>query len=100
MELIKMSNLEWDLVDHCFLKCINCSHQSPIKEKYFLGIDELKRDIAVMKQYVHSEQLSCLGGEPLLHPEIVTIAKIMKESGLGDRLNIDTNGVLLERMTD
>jgi hypothetical protein len=44
---------------------------------------------------ISCEKLQVLGGEPLLHPDIVDLCRIAKASNVGGRVTIKTNGILL-----
>jgi hypothetical protein len=41
-----------------------------------------------------------VGGEPLLHPEIVELARVARRSRIAPRVSLTTNGLLLPRMPD
>jgi hypothetical protein len=41
-----------------------------------------------------------LGGEPLLHPDILSMIAVVRESGISDQVEVWTNGLLLWRMSD
>jgi hypothetical protein len=40
-----------------------------------------------------------LGGEPLLHPDLLTVLDAIRTSGICDSIRVLTNGLLLRRMT-
>jgi len=45
-----------------------------------------------------AKTLRFLGGEPLLHPGIIEFIILAKELGIGRRVQVVTNGILLNRM--
>jgi len=89
--------LETHLTDHCNLNCKGCSHFSPlIKGKVFTDINIFKRDFLRFKQ-IFSDifEIRLMGGEPLLHPDLVAFCEFIR--GLYPRTNISifTNGRIL-----
>ena len=40
-----------------------------------------------------------LGGEPLLHPDLLSVIDAVRRSGVCDSISLTTNGLLLPRMT-
>ena len=56
-------------------------------------------DLAELARVAHVDRYALLGGEPLLHPELVEIMRIAKQSGICDRVEIITNGIALDKMS-
>lgn len=96
--------LEYYITISCNLNCIACSTFSPLikGKKEFVSLDYIKEDFS--KMYKISEngkriwELALMGGEPLMHPDIVNIIKYFGE--LGIRLRLVTNGILIPSMKD
>ena len=95
-----MSNrtLVVNVVEHCNLRCRSCSHLSPVLGKHFVDPDVLCSDLTALAGSYHAKVLKILGGEPLLHPNLLEVMMAARESQVADKLEIWTNGLLLPRM--
>ena len=93
---------EINLVEHCNLNCRSCSNFSCIAEPEFVDIEEFKRDLTRMGEIFNHdcERIYLIGGEPLLHPEVITLMKIAREQFTTGKIYIFTNGILLTKMSD
>jgi hypothetical protein len=92
--------VEFNVTEHCNLRCAGCNHASPHLPEGFASPDELARDLAALGAVFHAGELRLVGGEPLLHPEIVRFAEVAKDSAVADELVLITNGMLLGRTAD
>lgn len=81
------------------MRCRGCNHLSPIMPKAVVNPAELVADLAFLASMIHVPKLLIMGGEPLLHPEIDRVLEAARSSGLGDRLEVLTNGKLLSGMS-
>lgn len=95
----KTLRFETDIVSHCNLNCKYCNHFSPLCEETFVDVTSLEKDFARLSELAKRriENLDLMGGEPLLHPEIASIAALARKYFDGP-INIVTNGILLLRM--
>ena len=100
MNKVLSDTLEANICHHCINSCVSCSHFSPINKPYFVTPESLKKDLRDMSKIFHSERFVILGGEPLLHPQILEMIDIAKESGVSDTVEVLTNGTILGRQTD
>lgn len=93
-------NFEVNVVDHCNLNCQCCNHFSPLAEKKFLNCTEYERDIQRLALITNGKigTLMLLGGEPLLHPGIVSIMQISRKHLRNTEISIVSNGLLLGKM--
>ena len=96
----KRNNLRFmvEIVHHCNLNCIGCGHFSPLANEYYLPVEEFRRDcerLSVLSGGV-IERMEIMGGEPLLHPEIIEFVKIARQYFQGE-INICTNGILVDK---
>jgi hypothetical protein len=48
-------------------------------------------------EVLHTKCIRVSGGEPLLHPQLVEILKLIRSTGITDTIQLNTNGVLLHR---
>lgn len=94
----KKIQFEIDLVSHCNLNCKCCSQFSPIAEKEFLDISTMKRDFDRLAGLFSNEceRIYLIGGEPLLHPDIVEIMCLARKYFVKGRISVFTNGLLLK----
>ena len=88
---------EYNLTEHCNLRCAGCSHSSELLPKKFAEVKEFQRDLAVLSQVLHLNELRLLGGEPLLHPDLLEYLRCARASGLAEEITLTTNGLLLHR---
>ena len=98
--MIQLPTLEFHSADHCQNRCISCNHGAPFLAPAYYTPEELERDLARVRPYLHATKLWALGGEPLLNPEIEALLEVMAASGVADRIGILTNGRLLPKMGD
>jgi len=97
---IATHSLEVHVTDHCNLRCAGCCVLSPLAARRFLGADDLARDLAWAREIVRPSVFKLSGGEPLLAPNIVELARVAKASAVAPRLSLTTNGLLLARAPD
>jgi cyclic pyranopterin phosphate synthase len=97
---VQTRSLEAHIVDHCNLSCAECCSLSPLLPKWFASPQELKRDLSIASKFLAPTVFKLVGGEPLLHPQIATMAKIATESQIAPRVSLTTNGLMLGRMED
>jgi len=89
-------DVQFDIAHHCNLNCQCCTHFSPISDKYLLDINEFERDIKRLADLTDCNvNLNLMGGEPLLHPQLVDFCRIAREILPTSRIVITTNGLLL-----
>jgi MoaA/NifB/PqqE/SkfB family radical SAM enzyme len=98
----KILSFEVHIADHCNLNCKGCDHFSPIADEKYLDIDIFNRDckrIATLtKNKVHLIKL--LGGEPLLHPQLIDFLDITRKYFPNSHIIILTNGILLLKQSN
>jgi MoaA/NifB/PqqE/SkfB family radical SAM enzyme len=93
----KYLRLDVHLADHCNLNCGGCEHLSPLAEEKFLPLETFERDCERISALTGGriEEISLLGGEPLLHPHIIDFVHIARKYFKKGRIQIATNGILL-----
>lgn len=93
--------LPWSLTDNaiswleptwkCNIVCEGCYRiNDPRGHK---TLEQIKEEVAVFKKFRNADGISIAGGDPLIHPEIVEVVRLISEGGLKPILN--TNGVAL-----
>jgi MoaA/NifB/PqqE/SkfB family radical SAM enzyme len=98
----KLSRLsvEYNLTEHCNLSCYACDHASPLLPIKFASVEEFSRDFEALASVFHSRQLRFVGGEPLLHPQLLEFLSEARRIGIADTIVLITNGVLLHQVRD
>jgi organic radical activating enzyme len=94
--------LETHLADHCNLNCKGCSHFSPlVNGEVFTDIEIFKRDMARLRQlFDNIYEIRLMGGEPLLHPELLSFFDVTRQTFPRARIALFTNGIRLLNMDD
>lgn len=97
-----LEKIDIHLTDHCNLNCKGCTHFSPLAEKFFLDIDVFERDVKRYSKLSKGKlgKLFLLGGEPLLHPELIDFLPIARNCFPETRIIMITNGILLEKQEE
>lgn len=95
---IQSRALEVNVAYHCNLRCRSCSHASPNIPRWYLQPEALSRDLRLLAPVYHAQIVKILGGEPLLHPDLPAIIDLIRDSAIGDKIRLVTNGTLLLRL--
>lgn len=90
----------YDVNKHCNLNCVGCDHFAPLAKEEFADIESVKRDLVRMEELFgdNIDQISILGGEPLLNPEISDYCTMTRNIFPTSNITIITNGTLLLKM--
>jgi GTP 3',8-cyclase len=97
-DIVLTTACEIDVVQHCNLACLGCSHLSPILSRGYVDPDRLYADLCGLACHFHVEHARLLGGEPLLHPRLLEVIDATRRSGIADKVRVLTNGTLLRGM--
>ncbi len=92
--------IEFNLTEHCNLRCEHCDHASSLMPKKFADLASFTRDIEVLSTVLHAGEFKFVGGEPLLHPQLLDFLRVAKGTKIANRLVLVTNGVLLHKAPD
>lgn len=95
---IRNSKCEINVAEHCNLSCQGCSHLSPVLPKHFVEPAQVSRDLSMLARHYRADEVRLMGGEPLLHPDLVSVVAAVRASGITPRVCVVTNGLLLARM--
>jgi MoaA/NifB/PqqE/SkfB family radical SAM enzyme len=98
MGKLQRLSVEYNLTEHCNLSCYACDHASPLLPPRFASLSELRRDLPALAEVFHAQELRLVGGEPLLHPDLLELIREGRRSQVADKIVIMTNGVLLHQM--
>ena len=67
----------------------------------FAKLDSIQADVEqVVRVGLRSRVARLLGGEPLLHRDLLQIVRVVRDSGISEEIHIVTNGTLLDRTSD
>ncbi|WP_372519744.1 radical SAM protein [Candidatus Ruminimicrobiellum ovillum] len=93
--------VEVHIVDHCNLKCNGCTHFSNISEPKFSDARILHFHLGRLNEiFGKIDKVRLLGGEPLLHPDIINILNISRDALPYSEIELITNGLLLDKMPE
>lgn len=95
-------DFEINLVDHCNLNCKCCNHFSPIATPFFLKLEDFERDMSRIAYLTAGNvgRIWLIGGEPLLHPDIIAFLYSARKFFPDTHITLDTNGTLLLRQKE
>ena len=95
---MQLHYLETHLVDHCNLKCKGCGHFSSLSEKRYTDVDIFKRDLMRLSGlFDNISRIRLMGGEPLLHPDVLGFVKSSRLAFPNADIWVVTNGLLLHK---
>jgi organic radical activating enzyme len=88
--------VEVNAVWHCNISCQSCSHGSPqMPRDRYANPAKVTEDLRALSNWMRVEHVRVLGGEPLLHPDIVSLIMAVRSAGITDRVRVLTNGLRL-----
>lgn len=91
---------ETNITFTCQNRCVSCNHFIPVQDAWFADPEIIRHDLNICAKVMHFDVYNLVGGEPTLHPEILNIIAIVRESGITDRVEITSNGQNFERLPD
>ena len=93
----KIPILHIHLADHCNLNCRGCDNFSPLSPEVFADIAVFERDCARIAELSNGrvKEVQLLGGEPLLHPQVIDFFDITRKYFPKVTIKMVTNGILL-----
>ena len=100
--MIRIPHLETDITQACQLSCVGCNHSVPLWRTVKGGPwaadpQQVYEDLNHLAGFLHADRWGALGGEPLLHSKLVEILLIARNSGIAEKTEVWTNGLLLKR---
>lgn len=89
--------IEFHIVEHCNLNCKGCIHFSPLADKSFITLKTYRDDVKKIANITIGcvREVHILGGEPLLHPELIKILKITRSYFKTSEIKLISNGILV-----
>lgn len=98
--MITLGHIDWNIAESCNMACVSCSHAAPVALARFLSLEQIERDLMALKPVLRCHANQLVGGEPLLHKDIVEIMRLMKRIRLDVATVVITNATLLPRMAE
>lgn len=100
--MIRLPHLETNITTACQLACRDCNHFVPMQYKapQFASVKKIEEDLAILSRIAKADAYALIGGEPLIHPDLISILKVVRESGISDMIEVWTNGLLIERISN
>jgi organic radical activating enzyme len=95
-----LNHLETNITTACQLSCRDCNHFIPIQKASFIEVEQLEKDLNKLAKITKAQAYALIGGEPLIHPDIVELLYVSRASGISDCIEVWTNGLLIKRMPD
>jgi hypothetical protein len=95
---IELPAIEYSLTEHCNLTCLHCDKAAPLLPKKMASLAEFVRDLEVLAGVLHARELRISGGEPTLHPQLLSFLHEGRSIGVADLINVFTNGTRLHYM--
>lgn len=91
-----------NILDHCNLRCRGCDHFACIAEERFVSVEGIKNDVVRLSELLHGAvtSISVMGGEPLLHPDLLEILSATRAAFPNTEIDVHTNGLLLLKMSE
>ncbi|MCQ2743360.1 MAG: 4Fe-4S cluster-binding domain-containing protein [bacterium] len=94
--------IELHVTDHCNLNCKSCMHFSPLACNEFVKLKDFKQDLKTLA-FVGREaikEIHILGGEPLLHPQLLKMLKLTRHYFPNSLIKLISNGILVAKQKD
>ena len=85
--------IEFELTNHCQLKCIMCPHPQMTRPKGFMQPALVKKIVDEVRGHTKDSYLH-IQGEPLLHPEFDECVNYVADAGI--RTSFASNALLLD----
>lgn len=98
-----MDYMVLNILDHCNLRCKGCDHFACIAEPYLVSKNTIHKDLERMAEIMGSDyitKIGVMGGEPLLHPDLLDILKDVREHFPYAIIRLTTNGLLLGQQNE
>lgn len=96
-KVVNPEGLEINATFNCNMRCRSCSHLSPLYRKSAVDPAELADSLALLTRSYHASYVKILGGEPLMHPDLLGVIEAVRSSAISDAILVCTNGTLLDR---
>ena len=95
----ELEYLTVNIVEHCNLNCAGCDHFSSISDSFEESVDSLQQNMSRIGKIMgrRLKSIGIMGGEPLLHSDIVPILRSARSAFPDCRILLYTNCTLIDR---
>lgn len=95
MQLLNKGRLRLLITDSCNLACSYCHNEGQFGAGHFMTVPEAE-ELAdwLIKNEVEVKNLIISGGEPSIHPHLISIVKALRPAAM--KMSMVTNGVMLD----
>ena len=80
----------------CNLSCKGCISLSDFPRNGIEKFEDLEKSITYWSRHIVPHVVSIFGGEPLLHPKLLQILKLVRENWPHSNIRLITNGYLFD----
>jgi len=98
--MITLPHGESNVTLACQNRCVSCNHFVAAQRPWMADPAVIARDLEMAAKVMHFRVYNMVGGEPSLHPQVVEIARLIRASGICDRVEMTSNGQSCERWDD
>jgi len=89
-------HFEVQLAEHCNRDCKACSTFSTLSAPALADLKEVESDLEDMARiFSRVREIHLIGGEPLLHPQVLDFCRVARKHFPKSRISLKTNGTLL-----
>lgn len=89
--------LEWMITTSCDLACPGCDRFIDYNHNWTEDFDEIKANMAKWSKHLDPDNLTLIGGEPLIHPRIYDIIEETRNHFDHATIEVYSNGLLLPK---
>jgi len=89
--------LEWMVTTSCDLACPGCDRFIDHNHNWTESFDDIEKRMQSWSRDLDPDNLTIIGGEPLVHPRIYDIIKLSRKCFDHARVEVYTNGLLLSK---
>lgn len=97
---VRTVKIEYNLTEHCNYGCSQCNHMSPYMRRKMSSLETFKRDLKALAEVMRVVRFRFVGGEPLLHPQLLDHVEAVRSCGIAEEIQVFTNGALLDRISE
>jgi organic radical activating enzyme len=92
-----LDSIDIHMAEHCNLGCYSCNHFSPLADEEYADLETTTKDLKRLSELTDGNirTIYLVGGEPLLHLDIISFMKVSRELFPKSKVQIITNGLLL-----
>lgn len=102
LPMTHLTNFVLNVCDHSNLRCKGCDHFACIAEERFVPLESIQKDVFRMAELTNGDVdlIGIMGGEPLLHPDLLDIIAVARKALPKTWIRVVTNGILLLQMKE